>query len=299
MLRSLRDLAFYTVSATDGDVGSVVDFLLDDERWTIRYLVVETSDFRDKRQVLISPISFRRAEWSIERFHLALTMKKVKNSPRVNVGEPVSRQRERDYDHYYGYSCYWGHPGLWGMGARPGLLAAGRGTEAPVERSNNSNDVHLRSAAKIRGYHIQGSEEAIGHVEDFIVDDETWEVRYLVIDTSSGWLGKKVLVAPHWANRISWENRKVYVNMSRQAIESSPKWDGTAAVSREYEARLYDYHARPAYWASGVRRVAAAPPHSEIHRMAETRSKHGVTPAALHSVSPRTNEPERRQVAPR
>lgn len=59
----------------------------------------------------------------------------------------------------------------------------------------------MRSAREVRGYQIQGRDEAIGHVNDFIVDDETWEIRYLVIDTSNWWFGKKVLVAPHWASR--------------------------------------------------------------------------------------------------
>jgi hypothetical protein len=36
MLRSLKDLERYNVTATDGDIGTVANFLLDDERWTIR-----------------------------------------------------------------------------------------------------------------------------------------------------------------------------------------------------------------------------------------------------------------------
>ena len=82
MLRSLNDLEQYTVSATDGDIGSVVNFLLDDKRWTVRYLVVKAGGHFTGRQVLISPISFREADWTTQRFHLALTQDKIKNSPR-------------------------------------------------------------------------------------------------------------------------------------------------------------------------------------------------------------------------
>src|SRR3989339_1019822 len=104
MLRSLKDLERYTVRATDGDIGSVVNFLLDDERWIVRYLVVQAggSLFLNGRMVLISPISFRQADWSTQYFHLALTMDKVKNSPSIDVDEPVSRQHERIYYRYYG-----------------------------------------------------------------------------------------------------------------------------------------------------------------------------------------------------
>lgn len=255
MLRSLKDLERYTVSATDGDIGSVVNFLLDDERWIVRYLVVHAGGplFLNGRMVLISPISFRQADWSTKSFKLALTMDKVKNSPSIDVDKPVSRQHERDYYRYYGYSYYWGYSGLWGMGAYPGLLAEIRGSDAPAEHAAEPGDVHLRSARELRGYHIQGSDEAIGHVEDFIVDDESWEIRYLVIDTSSWWVGKKVLVAPQWASRISWSESMVYVDLSRQAIKKSPEWNASAAVNREYETRLYDYYGRPVYWGSGQR----------------------------------------------
>jgi hypothetical protein len=114
-------------------------------------------------------------------------------------------------------------------------------------------DVHLRSANELRGYHIEGEDGAIGHLFGFIVDDESWAIRYFVIDTNSWWIGKKVLVAPHWAGLVSWEQRTIHLDMSREAIKKSPEWDGSAAVNREYEARLYDYYGRPVYWADAER----------------------------------------------
>ena len=262
MLRSLKDLEQYAVSATDGDIGHVANFLLDDERWIVRYLVAETGGFFSGRRVLITPISFRQVDWTTRSFHLALTRDKVKNSPSVDVDKPVSRQQELDLFGYYEYPYYWGYAGLWGMGAYPNLLAAGGRNQVPAKpEPAESGDVHLRSAKEIRGYHIEGADAAIGHVDDFIIDDETWAVRYLVVDTRNWWLDKKVLVAPHWTNRISWAEKKVFVDLSRQAIKNSPEWNATAPINREYEARLYDYYGRPVYWDSGDRPVKAPPPH--------------------------------------
>jgi hypothetical protein len=102
----------------------------------------------------------------------------AKKSPGIDTDQPVSGQHERN-------------------GAPP---------EAPREESG---DIHLRSAAEVRGYTIQGSDDQVGFVGDFIVDDETWELRYLVIDTGHWWWGKKVLVAPGWATRVSWEESKL------------------------------------------------------------------------------------------
>jgi sporulation protein YlmC with PRC-barrel domain len=269
MLRSLKDLERYTVSATDGDIGVVTNFLVDDERWVVRYLVVETGGgfFLGGRGVLISPISFRRADAADRRFHLALTMDKIRNSPSVDADKPVSRQHERDYYQYYGYPGYWGSSGLWGLAAYPGLLAVSGGWEAPAAVPGQApDDVHLRSAKEIRGYDVRGSDEAIGHVDDLVVDDATWEVHYLVVDTSNWWFGKKVLVAPRWASSVSWEKRQVHVDLPRQAIKDSPEWDPTAAVNREYEARLYDYYGRPVYWVAPSRPTEApSPRHPGAH----------------------------------
>src|SRR5664280_981264 len=103
-------------------------------------------------------------------------------------------------------------------------------------------------------------------VDDFLVDDETWEVRFLVIDTSHWWFGKRVLIAPHWASRISWDESKVYVDMSRQKIKNSPEWNRSLAINLEYEARLADYYGRPVHRAGSARPEESLPVHSGRHR---------------------------------
>jgi len=260
MLRSLNDLEHYTVSATDGDVGNVSNFLMDDDRWVIRYLVVTTGGFFSERKVLISPVAFGQAEWASQRFQLDLTRDKILHSPDVDTDQPVSRQHERDQFRYYGYPDYWGSSGIWGMSGAPGpLAAAGVAEKPPAQHQGASDDQHLRSVREVCGYHIQGSDDSIGHIQDFIVDDETWEVRYLVIDTSNVWFGRKVLVSPWWASSISWEHRKVYLDLSREEIRDSPEWNPDAGVNREYETCLYDYYGRPAYWASDRHAQAGSP----------------------------------------
>ncbi|HEY4187850.1 MAG TPA: PRC-barrel domain-containing protein [Polyangia bacterium] len=248
MLRTLKDLEGYNVTAVDGEVGKVVDFLLDDQRWVIRYLVVQTGRvFLSGARVLISPISFQPPQWGKHAFPVNLTMEKVKNSPGVDVDKPVSRQHERAFSGYYAYPFYWGFMQPWGIGTQPALLATV--PPPPDQDEDSSNDVHLRSAREVRGYHIQGTDDGIGHVTDFIVDDESWEVRYLVVDTRGWWFGKHVLIAPQWATRIDWAENRVHVDMSRDNIKNSPAWSAEDPVNRDYEARLYDYHGRPVYWA--------------------------------------------------
>jgi len=251
MQRSLKDLEQYAVCATDGKIGHVVDFLLDDAHWAVRYLVVETGGVFNGCRVLISPIAFRAVDWATRQFHVALTIDQVKGSPGVDTNKPVSRQHEREYNMFYGYPYYWNSASMWSGGMYPGLLAGAAGADVLAERTDDATgDVHLRSASELRHYDVQGTDDAIGHVADFITDDETWGVRYLVVDTNNWWFGKKVLVAPQWANRVSWADRNVYVSMTREAIKNSPEFNGAAAINREYEQRLYDYYGRPVYWGS-------------------------------------------------
>lgn len=250
MLRSLIDLTGYRLSARDGDIGNVGDFLFDDERWVVRYLVAQTGNIFNRRHALISPISFREADWPSQRFHLSLTQEEVKSSPDIDQDRPVSRQRERELHRHYGYSLYWGYPGLWGAAGYPGTLAAAPLnpplTEAPQVEAEDG-DTHLRSAKEVRNYDIVGADASIGHVEDFVVDDASWALRFIVVDTKLWWFGKKVLIAPQWVDRVSWDSRTMHLGMTRQQIKDSPEWDPKAPINRAYEARLYDYYGRPAY----------------------------------------------------
>jgi hypothetical protein len=254
MLRSLKDLESYKVSATDGDVGKTVDFLFDDQHFTTRYLIVDTSGFWEgEHKVLVSPISFRNVDWSTRLFHLSLSQAKLKDCPSVDLDKPVSRQYERQYSQYYGWPYYWGagDTWAWGTGAYPYQLASNQMKAEPAPIDHLKDDPHLRSAKEVIGYHVHGSDGNIGHIADFIIDDETWTIRYLVIDTSNWWFGKKVLVSPYWTKNISWTESLVYLDLTMDAIRNSPSWNPESLVNREYEERLYDYYGRPAYWLRG------------------------------------------------
>lgn len=97
-------------------------------------------------------------------------------------------------------------------------------------------------------YRIQASDEEIGHVEDFILDDETWAIRYMVVDTRNRWPGKKVLVSPQWIASVDWASSTVTVNMRRDAIKNGPEYKPDETLNREYETRLHQHHGRQPYW---------------------------------------------------
>ena len=247
MRRSLKNMEDYDVHATDGDIGSVSDFYFDERHWTIRYLVVETGGFWEgPARVLISPVAFREAEWATKKFHLALTREKVKNSPMLPEDEPISRQYEKNYYQYYNWPYYWGYGGIWGDWGTPGGLSGNTWSQPADERI--ADNPHLRRTRDVIGCVVQGSDKDIGHVEDFIVDDATWTIRYVVVDTRHWWSGKSVIISPHWISKIGGADDKVCVDLSAAVVDNCPEWSPDQPVNRDYEARLFDYYGRPAYW---------------------------------------------------
>ncbi|MBP2667359.1 MAG: PRC-barrel domain protein [Firmicutes bacterium] len=110
----------------------------------------------------------------------------------------------------------------------------------------------LRSTSEVSGYNIQASDGELGHVDDFIIDDATWEIRYLVIDTVNWWPVKKVLISPRWIERVSWDQKKVVINLSREAIKQTPEYTEESLMTRDYEIELHRHYNRQGYWADEV-----------------------------------------------
>jgi hypothetical protein len=219
MLRSMNDLEGYAIQATDGTIGHVKDFYFDDAAWVVRYLIVETGSWLSSRKVLISPMSIGQPDWDARVLPVSITKEQVKNSPEIDTDKPVSRQHEMNYLSYYGYPYYWGGAGLWGGGAFPGMMrgidyddstteqpeALGQDNRSEIgETRPAARDPHLRSCKAVKNYHIEATDGDIGHVQGLLIDEETWAIRYVVVDTNNWWLGHQVLIAPQWIREVRW-----------------------------------------------------------------------------------------------
>ena len=172
MLRSAKEIKGYVLQALDDEIGGCKDFLFDDRFWTIRYMVVDTGKWLPGRLVLVSPIALDEPNWQEERFPVRLTTQQIKEAPALDEAKPVSRQYEIEYYQYYGWPYYWGGMGAWGGLAYPGPLFEQTRQDDKTTEAGSGED-HLRSIDEVRGYHIQATDDEIGHVEDFILDDAT------------------------------------------------------------------------------------------------------------------------------
>lgn len=252
LFRNAQTFFDYTILAQDdepgrdNEIGKVNDFFFDDTTWTVRYLVVKTGNWLTDRKVLTSPQAVTQSHWEAQQFEIDLTRDQVQNSPDINADQPVSLQHQIDLHEYYGWPYYWTTPGyvpIYGP-----LLSEAARRKDQEEESEEEADPHLRSIREVTGYHIQATDDEIGHVEDFLIEDENWAIHYMVVDTRNWLPGKEVLISPRWIRDIDWEKRQVVVNVTQDAVKNSPEYRPEESISREYEEQLHEHYGLPKYW---------------------------------------------------
>lgn len=236
MRRSVSNLIDYMIRAMDGEFGTVDEFYFDDHKWTVRYLVVNTGEWFSGRRVLIPTVAMAQPVRASRSLPVLLTMDQVCNSSAKDTHKPVSRQHEAALRSYHECSACWIHVPY--TGATYGYVAiscVGISVPPKVETASESNrqngDPHLRSTRRVTGYHIQANDGVIGHVDDFIIDDATWDIRYLVVDTGKWLPGRKVLLATDRTTRVSWEESKIFTLLTRDQVKNSHEYDPSNPIS--------------------------------------------------------------------
>jgi sporulation protein YlmC with PRC-barrel domain len=248
MQRNVKSLIGFSIGATDGEIGKADDFYFDDERWTVRYLIVKTGGWLFGKKVLISPAALHPPYWDQATFPVNLTKAQIEGSPDTDTDKPVSRQHEIDlHDHYsWPYSDRVGSGFYGGMGMM-GMMDSRVPLENQITdavREGKEGDPHLRSATEMIGYDLYTVNGQVGTVEDFVIDDQTWTISYLVIDTGTWVSGKKVLIAPQWIRDIKWETSSLKVDLTTDAIENSPVYDPALPLEEDYEKELYVFYGK-------------------------------------------------------
>ena len=220
-LWSLRGLEGFGISATDGDIGKVHDFFFDDQSWHVRYLVADTRHWLPGWKVLLPTPMLIGPHPQERTFAVSITREKVKTSPDVDTEQPVSRIRERELHVHYDWPFHWGMVGAW-VGSVPPVPPIEPPPPLTMDGQENS---HLRSVREMTGYHADAMDGAAGVVEDFIADDKSWIVRFLVINTTKLASHRKVAIFPdNLAGPISWLKHTVTLKLSLEEINKLPDW---------------------------------------------------------------------------
>lgn len=250
MLRQFRTLQGCTLVASDGDVGTVREFYFEDEGWTVRYLVIEIPGWMQERQILIMPNVLDEVDAQGGAIAIKSTKQQARTSPPLDSDKPAGRQHEKQLHQDDDWNPY---QIIKGMAALTRVLppeAASDAGQAAAKNDTNMDRHLLSSNELVTRYTLHAQDADIGTVEDFILDDEEWGVRYLVIRTGTWLSDKQVLLAPEWVERISPEGGDIFVNLPPAVIKDAPPYDSAAQISTAYEQRLHNHYERRGHWQS-------------------------------------------------
>jgi uncharacterized protein YrrD len=206
MLHDLNALTGSLVIATDGEMGSIRNFLFDDQSWTVRYLVVDVGGWLTRRAVVLAIAAVEQPDWVKKTFHVHLTKEQVRYSPDVDTEKPVSRQQEIAMQEYFGWPVFWAASELGPASSLP------PGREYPVRAEA---DTHLRGTRDLAGYEVWSTDGEIGRVDSFIMDDGAWHLGYLDVKTGDWLYNRSVLVPTRWVHSVSWAERRVNLDHAK------------------------------------------------------------------------------------
>lgn len=238
------------VETKNGSLGKTDDVLVDDHSWVTRYLIVNTGSWLVRKKVLVSPLSVAHKAQCEGAISLNLTREELESSPDIDMELPVSRQHEAEYYRHFKWPYYWTGAGIMGTAAYAhphapredsGPFANMIPDETPEE--HQARDSHLRSIRDLKGYSIESADfKDFGHIQDFYIDDRTWAIHYVVLDTGRWLHGKTILLPPEWVQTVQWSERRLQVNLPQNIIQGAPVFDLQKPIEESTEQALHRYY---------------------------------------------------------
>ena len=245
MLYEAKSFKNYALCGIDGTIGKVKELLFDDQKWNVRYLVVDTGNWLKGRKVLIAPNFLVDVSKENQCITVNLTKKQIEDSPPLSSDQPVDRQYDKAY---------------WSFFNLPESVLTKLPEDQAFMRKLDKKDLddrhaeerswdhQLRSTSASTGNNIEALDGEVGCIDDFIIDDQTWSIRYMVVNSADWWAGHKLLVAPPWISKLNWGDAKIFININRAPFESLEEFTSIDMLSREYEERLHRSCNRQGYW---------------------------------------------------
>lgn len=273
----LLDCLYYAI---DGYIGPCRDLYFDDQQWVLRYFVLETSNTGTARD-LISPFSIGKINSREKEIHIALTSRKIKNSPEFNINLPISRQHEIALRRYYEWPEYWGQdaeietnlvkgidePILLSDVSRPiegqidspdsDLILSDTTEEVlpeePVEdefleaefgrpEEEIQYSTVLRSVLEIEGYRVQTFNGDHSSIAELLIEDTDWDIKYLVVNLQNSHIAEYVLLTLHFVKEIDWGSSRIFVTLSQEQLENAPRYSPSQEIDTEYERKVFRYY---------------------------------------------------------
>jgi len=236
----LRQLEGCAIKASDGELGEALDFYFDDRTWKVRYVVAQTGTWLAGRRVLLSADVLRRPHPHHHHLPVSLTTEQVRQAPGVSTDLPVSRQEETELAAFYGWGQYWQ---VYNYEPDTLLDMPPVPFTRPKFDDSPAGDPDLRSANELVGYHVQGPDDVVGYVDDFLVQVSDWHIRYLVVNPHHWLPERKILLTPSWIDSVDWADRMVRTLLTRNLLRNAPPYDPDEPLDARYQKMLQEYYA--------------------------------------------------------
>ncbi|MBD3403395.1 hypothetical protein GF420_10905 [candidate division GN15 bacterium] len=245
MLHDITTINHLRVEDSEGEAGSVADLLIDDGSWTVRYVVIDIGSWLTGRKILVPPVVVGKPDWSRSFLPMSVSRERIEQSPEIDLDQPVSRQQEERLHAHFAWQPYWAGEPSRGEFQTEMPLAEDTGDDhqdESVPMGDPAGDPDLRSYQEMVGYRVQANDGPVGGVSGIIMDDETWTIRYVIVDADEIAPGRKLLLAVDWIDRVSWDQASLYVDMRQETIKESPAYDPSVPVNEPYEEALHAYY---------------------------------------------------------
>jgi hypothetical protein len=150
-----------------------------------------------------------------------MTKREVEQCASSETARPVSHQMQHKVSARYG--------GTYAQGGGPmaslhGVMSSEAVALAEAEESPPPQGPGLRSIQEVLGYQIEALDGPLGVAEDFLIDDDEWVIRYILVNTKTWKPGRQVLIPPAWVQAIVWSESRIHVSVNREKIKTAQRF---------------------------------------------------------------------------
>lgn len=239
MFQSLNELNDYTVVIDGMESGVVDSWIIDSQNWMARYMIVRIADADgNPRTVPVPPVLVVSIDMDLKQVGLDVPIDRLISSPflQTHTTGPLARENEVEILDYFGQPYYWDDVEIPAHG--PGDLTGVPLVEMALDRAEQEDPqsaapIVMHRLDRLAGFDIEARDGDAGELDDLIVNLETWEVQYAVVDLG-GFLGvKKVVVSPSLFLSIDAEAEKIEIDLNKESIHESMEYSPELLIGDE------------------------------------------------------------------
>lgn len=197
MLRSVKNLHFSPVLGLDGIIGDIDRFYFHEKGWSIVYFVVTGKDKFNGKTVLLPVELFQSFDWQSHELYVHVNDEQIALSPEIPDRLPEVKASELQLEKRFGWKSDTLHIGK-----------ANRNDSGKKIKSWDASG-NLVSTKTLLGLMLKAEDKRIGVIDDMAVDENTWQIRFLISHPHDHIAPRRLIVYPGWIKHISWVRKKI------------------------------------------------------------------------------------------